>query len=62
MINGAWPEGTRLRMRANRDPSEVNGAWHVEGQLYELEVRAEDEDDRSGGVANHVALLNCANV
>ena len=46
MFSGAWPEGTRLRIKATRDPADVdlNGqAWHTEGRTYELEVRAEDE-------------------
>ena len=43
LINGVWPEGTKLRLKANRDPSDVNGAWHTEGQMYELEVQAEDD-------------------
>ena len=62
MISGAWPEGTRLRIKATRDPADVdlNGqAWHTEGRTYELEVRAEDEMDRSTGVANHVRLVDC---
>ena len=63
MISGAWPEGTRLRIKATRDPADVNGqAWHTEGRTYELEVRAEDEMDRSTGVANHVRLVDCDEV
>ena len=53
MISGAWPEGTRLRLKATRDPadSNLNGqAWHTEGRTYELEVQAEDELDRDTGV------------
>ena len=65
MFSGAWPEGTRLRIKATRDPADVdlNGqAWHTEGRTYELEVRAEDEMDRSTGVANHVRLVDCDEV
>ena len=53
MISGAWPEGTRLRLKATRDPADeqLNGqAWHTEGRTYELEVQAEDELDRDTGV------------
>ena len=59
-INGAWPEGTKLRLRATRDPADVDGAWHTEGHTYELEVQAEDDLDRGTGCANHVRLVGCA--
>ena len=62
MINGAWPEGTKLHLRATRDPDEVDGAWHTEGRTYELEVVAEDDLDRDAGQANHVRLIGCAEV
>ena len=55
MISGAWPEGTKLRLKATRDPADVdlNGqAWHTEGRTYELEVRAEDELDSATGVVH----------
>ena len=62
LINGVWPEGTKLRLKANRDPSDVNGAWHTEGQMYELEVQAEDDIDRDTGQANHLRLIGCSEV
>ena len=33
-ISGAWPEGTRLRLKATRDPADGQ-AWHTEGHTYE---------------------------
>ena len=62
MINGAWPEGTKLYVRATRDTNEVNGAWHTEGASYEMVVAAEDDLDRESGQANHVRLVGCSAV